>query len=68
VYLWTTVVDLLDLRTYLKITINVIALRLPSILCPSKNNPIAIDHKITPLRGFVCKPNKSPKIKAIPVA
>ena len=41
----------------MKITINVIALRLPSILCPSKNNPIAIDYKITPFTGFVCKPD-----------
>ena len=62
-FLWIDFVNLLDLSTYLKITINVIALRLPSILCPSKNNPIAIDHKITPFTGFVCKPNKSPKIK-----
>jgi hypothetical protein len=52
---------------YLKSTINVIALRLPSILCPSKNNPIAVDHKIIPFIGFVYRPNRLPKIKAIPV-
>ena len=52
---------------YLKSTTNVIALRLPSILCPSKNNPIAVDHKIIPFIGFVYRPNRLPKIKAIPV-
>ena len=51
---------------YLKITIGVVALKLPSILCPIKNKPMAVDHKIIPFTGFVCKPFRLPEINPIP--
>jgi hypothetical protein len=40
---------------------------LPSILCPSKNNPIAISDRTTPFMTFPCEPKRLSKINAIPV-
>ncbi|MFL6316870.1 MAG: hypothetical protein ACJ73C_09070 [Nitrososphaeraceae archaeon] len=52
----------------MKSTIKVIAFRLPSILCPSKNNPTAVqDIMIGYARfGYLMLNNKLSKINAIP--
>jgi hypothetical protein len=60
--------DFLDLTIYLTSKMNVIAFKFPSILCPSKNNPIAVQNNVIayPTAGYLMPNSKLFKINVIP--